>query len=69
MEVVEKVTWLMGRVQEKLFPHLNQCLQTSLPCGTLRGVCPLYERTGIDPGNRMYNEVGLDIIIRTIAAV
>jgi hypothetical protein len=29
MMVVEKVLWLMGRVQENLFPQLNQCLQTS----------------------------------------
>ena len=30
MKVVEKVSWLMGRVQENLFPHLNQCLKTPL---------------------------------------
>ena len=30
MKVVEKVSWLMGRVQENLFPHLNQCFKTSL---------------------------------------
>jgi hypothetical protein len=30
MKIVEKVSWLMGRVQENLFPHLNQCLKTPL---------------------------------------
>ena len=30
MKVVEKVSWLMGCVQENLFPHLNQCLKTPL---------------------------------------
>ena len=30
MKVVEKVSWLMGRVQENLFPHLNGCLKTPL---------------------------------------
>jgi hypothetical protein len=30
MKVVEKVSWLTGRVQENLFPHLNQCLKTPL---------------------------------------
>ena len=30
MKVAEKVSWLMGRVQENLFPHLNQCLKTPL---------------------------------------
>ena len=30
MKVMEKVSWLMGRVQENLFPHLNQCLKTPL---------------------------------------
>ena len=30
MKVVEKVSWLMGRVQGNLFPHLNECLKTPL---------------------------------------
>ena len=30
MKVVEKVSWLMGRVQENLFPHLNRCFKTPL---------------------------------------
>ena len=30
MKLAEKVSCLMGRVQENLFPHLNQCLKTPL---------------------------------------
>jgi len=30
MKVVEKVSWLMGRVQGNLFPHLSECLKTPL---------------------------------------
>lgn len=30
MKFVEKISWLMGRVQENLFPPLNQCLKTPL---------------------------------------
>ena len=41
MKVLEKVSWLMGRVQENLFPHLNQCLQTPLTAQKERLVCIL----------------------------
>lgn len=30
MKLKEKISWLMGRVQWSLFPHLNQCLKTPL---------------------------------------
>jgi len=30
MKLTDKISWLMGRVQQSLFPHLNQCLPTSL---------------------------------------
>lgn len=30
MKLVDKISWLMGRVQRSLFPHLNQCLSTPL---------------------------------------
>ena len=30
MKLTEKISWLMGRVQQSLFPHLNQCLKTPL---------------------------------------
>ena len=30
MKLAEKISWLMGRVQTTLFPHLNQCLPTPL---------------------------------------
>ena len=30
MKLVDKISWLMGRVQRSLFPHLNQCLPTPL---------------------------------------
>jgi transposase len=30
MKLREKISWLMGRVQWSLFPHLNQCLKTPL---------------------------------------
>lgn len=30
MKLTEKISWLMGRVQKSLFPHLNQCLVTPL---------------------------------------
>lgn len=30
MKLPEKISWLMGRVQKSLFPHLNQCFQTPL---------------------------------------
>jgi Transposase DDE domain/Transposase domain (DUF772) len=30
MKLTEKISWLMGRVQRSLFPHLNECLPTSL---------------------------------------
>lgn len=30
MKLTDKISWLMGRVQKSLFPHLNQCLKTSL---------------------------------------
>jgi hypothetical protein len=30
MKLTEKVSWLMGRVQRSLFPHLNECLPTPL---------------------------------------
>ena len=30
MELTEKVSWLMGRVQRSLFPHLNECLPRPL---------------------------------------
>ena len=26
MKLTEKISWLMGRVQRSLFPHLNECL-------------------------------------------
>ncbi|MFH0784063.1 MAG: hypothetical protein V2B20_19210 [Pseudomonadota bacterium] len=28
MKLVDKISWLIGRVQRSLFPHLNQCLST-----------------------------------------
>jgi len=30
MKLKEKISWLMGRVQKSLFPHLNECLDTLL---------------------------------------
>jgi len=30
MKLTEKISWLMGRVQKSLFPHLNECLPTPL---------------------------------------
>lgn len=30
MKLADKISWLMGRVQRSLFPHLNQCLPTQL---------------------------------------
>jgi len=30
MKLKEKISWLMGRVQRSLFPHLNECLDTLL---------------------------------------
>jgi transposase len=30
MKLPDKISWLMGRVQRSLFPHLNQCLPTQL---------------------------------------
>ncbi len=30
MKLMEKISWLMGRVQRSLFPHLNECLPTPL---------------------------------------
>jgi len=30
MKLRDKISWLMGRVQRSLFPHLNQCLPTAL---------------------------------------
>jgi hypothetical protein len=30
MKLTDKISWLMGRVQRSLFPHLNQCLPTPL---------------------------------------
>ena len=30
MELTEKISWLMGRVQRSLFPHLNECLPRPL---------------------------------------
>ena len=30
MKLTEKISWLMGRVQRSLFPHLNECLQAPL---------------------------------------
>jgi hypothetical protein len=30
MKLREKISWLMGRVQRSLFPHLNQCFKTPL---------------------------------------
>lgn len=30
MKLPDKISWLMGRVQRRLFPHLNQCLRTPL---------------------------------------
>jgi len=30
MKLKEKISWLMGRVQRRLFPHLNECLDTLL---------------------------------------
>ena len=30
MQLTEKISWLMGRVQRSLFPHLNECLPTPL---------------------------------------
>ncbi len=30
MKLTDKISWLMGRVQRSLFPHLNQCLITPL---------------------------------------
>jgi len=30
MKLTNKISWLMGRVQRSLFPHLNECLPTPL---------------------------------------
>ena len=30
MKLTEKISWLMGRVQRRLFPHLDECLPTPL---------------------------------------
>ena len=30
MKLKEKISWLMGRVQWSLFPHLNECLKTPI---------------------------------------
>ncbi len=30
MKLTDKISWLMGRVQKSLFPHLNQCFKTTL---------------------------------------
>ena len=30
MKLNDKISWLMGRVRKSLFPHLNECLDTSL---------------------------------------
>ncbi len=30
MKLIDKISWLMGRVQRSLFPHLNQCLTSPL---------------------------------------
>ncbi len=30
MKLIEKISWLMGRVQKTLFPHLNQCMSRPL---------------------------------------
>ena len=30
MKLPDKISWLMGRVQRSLFPHLDQCLPTQL---------------------------------------
>ena len=30
MKLKEKISWLMGRVQGSLFPHLNECMDTVL---------------------------------------
>jgi len=30
MKLTDKISWLMVRVQKSLFPHLNECLETSL---------------------------------------
>ena len=30
MKLTEKISWLMGRVQRSLFPHLNECLPSPL---------------------------------------
>ena len=30
MKLTNKISWLMGRVQKSLFPHLNECFDTSL---------------------------------------
>jgi len=30
MKLIDTISWLMGRVQKSLFPHLNECLKTPL---------------------------------------
>ena len=30
MKLRDKISWLMGRVQRSLFPHLNQCFASPL---------------------------------------
>ena len=30
MKLTDKISWLMGRVQKSLFPHLNECFETPL---------------------------------------
>ncbi len=30
MKLIDKISWLMGRVQRSLFPHLNQCFTSPL---------------------------------------
>ena len=30
MKLKERISWLMGSVQQSLFPHLDECLETPL---------------------------------------
>jgi hypothetical protein len=37
MKLKEKISWLLGRVQRSLFPHLNECLAIWRGLGVTQG--------------------------------
>jgi hypothetical protein len=41
MKLTDKISWLMGRVQKSLFPHLDDCLDT--PSQSKKGVKSLLD--------------------------